>query len=69
MSREWYMVNYETLRGIIKFSGSEPSLEAGLRPNSAKLAIIPGILRVYLENTGHFADFSDFCHILPQKSW
>ena len=24
---------------------------------------------VYLGNTRYFADFSDFCQILPQKSW
>ena len=46
------MVNYET-QWNHHFSGSEPSLEAGLRPNSAKLEIIPGILRVYLGKPGY----------------
>ena len=31
--------------------------------------VIPGKPRVYLGNTRYFADFSDVCLILPQKSW
>jgi len=72
------MVNYETPWNH-HFSGSEPSESRGwFAAKFIQIGKIPGILRVlipgkprvYLENTGYFADVSnDFCQILPQKSW
>ena len=51
--------------------------EAGFAAKFSKIGKIPGacILRGYTlgnptwGNTRYFADFSDFCQILPQKSW
>jgi len=49
------------------FGGRGGSWSRGVASH-ARADSIDGKTRVYLENTGYFADFPDFCQILPQKS-